>query len=379
MASASSLDGVAEMEDLLTCSICMETLVEPRSLHCFHNFCKVCLRRYVDKLRGPSKKTETFPCPSCRSEFTVKSTQTVADLPGSYFIKNMLEILAIQRQANAAQCSSCEETAVNRCMTCEMYMCKKCSTYHEMWPVMKDHDVLSIDMLSNPESEVKIRTKLYCAKHKDKVLEYYCESCKEPSCIQCMVLTHIKQNHSCLSVEEVEQKQREILQGSCTSLDEKINAGEAALNGITEVMKSLDENAKNAIEKITEQKDKIVASVTQKLEEQAQRLVQNVDKVYGELHFQLSKQHDEIKDYLDKVKASVSLPRNLLKRGSIQEILTSQKVIDENIEKLGNEQPENLVPVNDGGIQYVPKEVGSINYDDVVNKPGDLHVGKCKP
>ena len=128
MASASSLDGVAEMEDLLTCSICMETSVDSRSLHCFHNFCKVCLRRYVDKLRGPSKKTETFPCPSCRSEFTVKSTQTVADLPGSYFIKNMLEILAIQRQANAARCSSCEETAVNRCMTCEMYMCKKCST-----------------------------------------------------------------------------------------------------------------------------------------------------------------------------------------------------------------------------------------------------------
>ena len=103
-----------------------------------------------------------------------------------------------------------------------------------------------------------------------------------------------------------------------------------------------------------------------------------MDKVYGELHGQLTKQHSEIRDYLAKVKTSVSLGRNLLKRGSIQEILASQKVIDKNIEKLGNEQPENLVPVSDGGIQYVPKDVGSINYDDIVSKLGDLHVGKCE-
>ena len=55
-----------------------------------------------------------------------------------------------------------------------------------------------------------------------------------------------------------------------------------------------------------------------------------------------------------KVQASVPLLRNLLKRGSIEEILSSQKLINENIEKLRNDQPENLVAVNDGVIQYAP-------------------------
>jgi hypothetical protein len=50
----------------------------------------------------------------------------------------MLEIMAIQRQAKGARCSSCQEIAVSRCMTCEMFMCEKCSNYHAMWPVMKD-------------------------------------------------------------------------------------------------------------------------------------------------------------------------------------------------------------------------------------------------
>jgi hypothetical protein len=72
----------------------------------------------------------------------------------------------------------------------------------------------------------------------------------------------------------------------------------------------------------------------------------------------------------------VSLPRNLLKRGSIEEILSSQKLIDEKIEKLKNEQPENLAAVNDGSLQYVPDDIGNINVDEIVGKLGSVQ-GMC--
>jgi hypothetical protein len=371
MAEASSVDSAAENIDvLLTCSMCKKPLDEPRSLHCFHNFCKVCLGKYIDRLRGSDKKVETFPCPTCRAEFTLKSEQDVADLPSSYFIKNMLEVLAIQQEAKVAPCSSCQETATSRCMTCEMFMCEKCSKYHAMWPVMKEHDVLSVEELSNPESRVRVRSKLYCAKHKDKILEYYCETCKELSCIHCMVLNHTKQNHSCVSVDEIAQQQRQILQDSCAKLDQKLSAGKDALNAINEIMKSLKTNAKQAKDQIYAQKNKIVKNVTEKLDEQAAKLVQNVDKVYSEFRDQLTKQHGEVKDYFDKIQASVPLPKNLLKRGSTEEILSTQKIIDENLERLEKEQPEDLVPVSNGEIQYQPEDIGGINCDEIVAKLG---------
>ena len=370
MATASSLDSAAEIEELLKCSLCTEPLSEPRSLHCLHSFCKVCLQKYVDRLRGAENNVEAFPCPTCRSEFTLKSNQNVGDLSSSYFIKNMLEIKAIQREAKVARCSTCQETATSHCMNCEMYMCEKCSNSHAMWPIMKNHDVLSVEELSNPESQVKMRSKLYCVKHKDKILEFYCETCKELSCLHCMVLNHNKQNHSCVSVDEIGQKQREILQGRCATLDEKLSAGNDALTAISEVMKSLETTAKDTKDQIYAQKVKILKNVTEKLDERAEKLVQDVDKAYGELHGQLTKQHGEIKDHLNKVQTSVSLSRNLLKRGSIEEILSSQKVIGENVKKLENEQPKNLAPVNDGGIQYTPEEIGNINYDEIVNKLG---------
>ena len=103
----------------------------------------------------------------------------------------------------------------------------------------------------------------------------------------------------------------------------------------------------------------------------------DVDKVYGELHSELSKQHDEMNDYLGKVQASVSLPRNLLKRGSIEEMLSSQKLIDEKIEKLSNQKPENLAAVNDGSIQYVPDDIGNINVDEIVDKLGHVEGTVC--
>ena len=333
-----------------------------------------CLGKYVERLRSGDKTIEIFPCPTCRSEFALKSNEDVADLTSSYFIKNMLEIMAIQEKAKAsATCFRCTDPAISYCTSCEIFMCKKCSESHDDWPTHKNHNVLPVEELSNPESQKKMRRKqLYCMKHEDKILEYYCETCRELCCIDCVVLNHTKPNHSCLPMREVTQKQRATLQSSCTTLDEKLSDGKKALNNICEVMKSLEKNAKNAKDQIKEQKENILKLVAEKLDEKAKKMNEEVGEVYGEMHSELSKQHDEIKEYLDKVQASVSLPRNLLNRGSIEEILSSQKFIDEKIEKLRNETPEDLDAVNDGGIMYVPDDIGAINVDEIVHKLGHV-------
>ena len=406
------------------------------------------LGKYVERLRGADKNIETIPCPTCRSEFTLKSNQDVAELPSNQFIKNMLEIMAIQQKAKAsATCLRCQDPAINHCASCEMFLCAKCSEWHDFWPNNKSHNVLSVEELSNPESQVRTRSKLYCVKHEhkaevsatcsrcqdpavnhcatcemfmckkclelhdfwhvnknhkvistqnlgnpesqgntrrkihctkheEKVLEIYCETCKELCCIYCMFSIHTKQNHSCVAVNEIAQKQKETLQSSCATLDEKLSEGKEALNNICEVMKSLEKNAKTAKDQIIEQKQSILKVVAEELHERAEKMNEEVDEVYGELHNELSKQHDEIKDYLDKVQASVSLPRSLLKRGNIEEILSSQKLIDEKIEKLRNAQPKNLAAVNDGGIQYVPDDIGNINVEEIVDKLGYVE-GMC--
>ena len=335
------------------------------------------LGKYVERLRGGDKTIEIFPCPTCRSEFTLKSNQDVADLTSIHFIENMLEIIAIQDKAKvSAKCSRCQDLAINHCATCEMFMCEKCSEFHDDWPSHKNHNVFSVKELNTPESLAKIKRKLYCMEHKEKLLEYYCETCRKLCCIDCVVLNHTKPIHSCLAMFEVAQKEREKLQSSFTTLDEKLSEGEQALKKICETIISLEKNAKTAKDQIKGQMEKILKIVAEKLDEKVEKMNKEVDEVYGEMHSELSKQHDEIKEYLDKVQASISLPRNLLRRGSTEEILSSQKLIDEKVETLANEKPEDLGAVNDADIQYVPGDLGKINVDEIVSKMGHVE-GMC--
>ena len=289
--------------------------------------------------------------------------------------------MEVQRKANASNtCSNCENSAISYCASCEMFMCKKCFESHNIWPSNKTHHVISVDDIGNPESEAKIRRKLNCAKHEAEVLKYYCETCKELACIDCVVLNHQKSNHSCLAVSEIAKKETEALRSSCATLDEKVSEGKKALNNICEVIKSLEKNAKTAKDRIKEEKKNILKMLEEKLNEKEKKMNEKVDEVYSEMHKELSKQHDEIKQYLDKVQASVSLPKNLLNRGSIEEILSSQKLVDKNIEKLTNEKPNDLTSVNDGVIRYVPGDIGNINVDEIVSKIGyieGMYNGNC--
>ena len=127
---------------------------------------------------------------------------------------------------------------------------------------------------------------------------------QELSCTHCMVLTHNKQNHSCVSVEEVAEKQREILKSSCATLGEKLSEGKKALDHISGVMKSLEENAIAVKDKIKQQKENVVKTVVDKLDERAKKMFDEVDEIYGELKTELTKQYDEIKQYIDKVQGN---------------------------------------------------------------------------
>ena len=81
----------------------------------------------------------------------------------------MLEIMAIQEKAKeSAACFRCKDPAISHCTSCEIFMCKKCSKSHDDWPIHKNHNLLSVEELSNPESQIGMRKKLYCTEHEDE-------------------------------------------------------------------------------------------------------------------------------------------------------------------------------------------------------------------
>ena len=168
---------VDKVENLLCCSICLERLEDPRTLPCFHSYCKHCLENFVAKHRERAakagKKIEEF----------VKEHEDVANMRGSHFIRNMVDVLNAERETNVWKClNHSEKPSSCRCVSCEAFLCEECLKVHENWATFKGHSVLTIEELKKPENQSKITGSMRCKEHTTKKLKFYCESCQVLIC-----------------------------------------------------------------------------------------------------------------------------------------------------------------------------------------------------
>lgn len=65
-----------DLEDILTCCICLDTVVDPKALPCQHTFCRhPCLQNLI--------QNNSVLCPICRETFPVP----VDGFPTNYIMK----------------------------------------------------------------------------------------------------------------------------------------------------------------------------------------------------------------------------------------------------------------------------------------------------
>jgi hypothetical protein len=164
MATAPDPPPTQRIEEFLTCCICLKILDEPRTLPCFHSFCKTCLARYAAEIQRGKARKERRPqpvqCPTCRTQFQLRQSESVEGLPSNYVINNILDILKIQQQAQKLPCESCHAQLLVacRCIECERYLCANCLTTYKNLPDFKDHVVLTLEELAKPENQEKAKT-----------------------------------------------------------------------------------------------------------------------------------------------------------------------------------------------------------------------------
>ena len=120
-----------KLEDLLNCSICLDTYTDPRLLRCFHVYCHKCLVR----LWNQTQQGQLLSCPICRQD-TPLPAYGVAGLQSASFITPLLEIL-------------------------------------------KEH--------KKPIPDDDPPVKVFCRGHVLKEVELFCVTCDEPICLKCSV------------------------------------------------------------------------------------------------------------------------------------------------------------------------------------------------
>ena len=238
----------------------------------------------------------------------------------NHFICNMVEVLSIQ-QDKCIPCSHCEQPSVGRCVTCELFMCDKCFKPHNEYPGFKDHVVLTMEELSKPENQSKIKGKSYCKKHSSKKLKLYCKTCKELICSYCMSFEHVRPDHVCSPLEEIAETKREELKAKCKKLQSTV----AKENNEMDVLKKHIESLNNDFDKtqrlVNKTKEQLLAKVRDIVDKKANSMIEDARQVFDRNTRILEERVDYRESFVNRAKSSIDMARSLIQNGNDEEIV----------------------------------------------------------
>lgn len=251
----------------------------------------------------------------------------------NHFICNMVEVMSIRHPDKCVRCSYCEKSSVCRCVTCEQFMCEKCSKAHGEFLGFRDHVVLTMEELSKPENRSKIKGKSYCKKHPRKKLKLYCETCEELVCTYCIVFDHFRPDHVCSPLEDIAARKRMELKKICTALESKKNRANSYYDELSFSSLGIDEQLEAVRNSTLQVKDRILKSVEYTLDKKAKSLIEENEKVARVKKQSIEQEIKRVSDVKAGQKKTYDMATALVDNGSEEEIMLSFKLVQESVEK----------------------------------------------
>ena len=200
MATSTSVDKT--VDDLLTCTICLETFKVPKYLPCLHTFCETCIHTHITSSVKGDKSTG-FKCPICRQlvSFEEKGGNPETwskQLPGNHFVHSLLNrnaIIKCEKLCNSCERNGKSDKAVSWCIVCEEAYCETCQSYHKSLKVTLQHAMIPLKDIKESNINSCISGVVFCTEHPEKTIEIYCNDHSKPCCTVCATVHHRKCEH----------------------------------------------------------------------------------------------------------------------------------------------------------------------------------------
>ena len=261
---------VTNLKKQVTCSICLDTYTEPKTISCLHTFCCQCLERHA----RVSQKQGKFRCPECQAEIDLPGGNRFDLLPNSFFHKSLLGVLeaedrrAIPRQQQETCLQHTEERLRYYCSSCEMFVCPICVT--------EDHRGHAFDVLEKAVQERKksIMSAVETIKEKANLFGAELRKLEETSEDVEMIIAIAKQEvseateHVITKTRQQEKQLLESLEMTRRRRIGRINSAKQELESLIKIINRAAEFAENLVQRrsnrdIIQNKNKL----RQKLEE----------------------------------------------------------------------------------------------------------------
>ena len=195
------------LREEVSCPVCSDLFTDPRHLSCLHSFCLKCLQHW----HVSSGSGNAIRCPKCQTPSRVPASGDLKDLPTSFFLNGLIDVLAI-KECNTTQvtCGNCEKKSseASYCFQCCRFYCEQCLIVHNRWRDNKDHRVLALKEFQESDYEDVLKRPVFCSKprHEKEELKFFCKDCKTTACQTCFALQH--SGHALEHAEDEAERQK---------------------------------------------------------------------------------------------------------------------------------------------------------------------------
>ena len=281
------------LNEEVSCSVCMSTFTDPKILPCFHTFCLHCL----NEIQRTSGKHGEITCPECRRKFQVPGSGYPKDLPANFRMNSLLDVMAIQKcNVSGVKCGNCEKTSAQSfyCFKCCAFWCDDCIAAHNIIRANKDHKVLAIKDFQDQDIENVLRRPVFCQKehHENKKLKFFCKDCEVAICNTCVVTLH--EGHVKVPLQDAANERKLRLESVLESQKVKalrkrnmITRLQSECNEIQEQVACVKKSAQNLVDNlmrvIETKKQELFKEVEDKAQQSIERLVEQQSNVENEL------------------------------------------------------------------------------------------------
>ncbi|XP_063409015.1 E3 ubiquitin-protein ligase Midline-1-like [Mytilus trossulus] len=338
---ATTKDSTDNFEDLLTCTICLETFTEPKYLPCLHTFCQTCINTYILSTVDKGKTETTFKCPICRQDVLMEespgNTETWAKkLPGNHFVASMMDRHEIRKREK--MCDSCKvnnksKKARSLCTVCDEAFCSSCETYHKSFKISAKHPIISLEDVGTNKETVIVSSLIFSEEHSGEIIKAYCVDHSKPICTLCATLSHRK----CDDVTTIEK---------AVSGIKKSQKSMEMSTELRDTSKQLSDLIQNRKTHLTDFESEVGAILT-KVSTMKDNIIEHLNKIEGQIKdeiikskketvLKLSEESTDLESLKSTVDNWIAIYDTCLHHGSELQYLLEINRISENKEKFGD-------------------------------------------
>ena len=324
------------------CPLCLETVNNPKTLPCLHSFCLECLDKHANFARRQLQAT--IKCPVCQTSFQIPEGDSFKNLPTSYHLNRLVDVLALKDSgAQAQKCGSCDEnnTASSYCFVCQSFLCSPCFEAHQRLKATRGHRNVVIEKLQVQDVQELIHRPVMCSQqyHENQPLEFYCEECKVPICHKCSVVSHNR--HTMTDSEKVAQVQKMQMIDALEKVKAETVVYENEIRKQTELM----DDDRNEILSCEKKMTDLVEELIRDLREYEKDMKTKFSEIYEAQQKHHATQLENFELVLTQLKSCVERGDSIVQRNISAEILqTNQAIIERCEELLKARKPEIYKP-----------------------------------